>query len=530
MTDRRLTDAQVASGLRAHLPATAMPGLHGRIRAELAQVPQRSTLPRIVAGLGDADPVARRTALVAAAALLLAAVLAAAVAAGAWRLLEDRHRALSLDPPGDVPAFVLSVYDRLPRLGPVAITTLEDGLRPGRIFVAADGSVRFEHYANRGSAEPDRLRVVSGSAIWELVALESGPAGANTGGIAEDPRVFILAELGPVRSGSDLAPGCELSRDGVSGTPAARWVYVDSTSIVGRSAHHVRCDGDLWIDVQTGLPLRAVAADGSHSIEVTQLTFGPQPSELFSTDPPPGVALVPPEVAACAQDPTCLATPRPIVTPPPAPDPSAGAVDIDALIASTFDTYTHLPAFDVVVSHTNTKSTLPGSWRVVFDGTSRWRIEDLPVAGGPRPQIKLFGDHYLYRRETREDGTTVWIDGSARPDAPRGFPLWSPNPSCTEGWQQRGLDLVAGRVADHIACPLAADWTDFWIDRDSGLVLRLHAKASADGGIDVYEVLELRLGSSPSAVFDLPPDAVVVPAVGQSPTPAPLATSAPQVS
>ena len=525
MTDRGLTDARIAAALRAHLPVTAPAGLQDRIRSEVALSRQRRPLPSFVAGLGDADPTARRTALLVAAALLLALALAAAAAVGAWRLLQpDRLRDLSLDPPKDVPAFVLSVYDRLPELDSVAIATLEDGTRPGAIYVASNGDIRVERYSSATATEPDWVRVISGTAMWELVQMRSRPAWVNTGGIAEDPRVFILATLGPAPSDQ----GCETTRDGVSGTPAIGWTYVALEKVAGRHAHRFQCRGaNLWIDVETRLPMRVQSPDGSHDIEVTGIAFGPQAATLFSPDPPPGVPVVAQDVYACSLDPSCLTSPQPIVTPPPAPDQTSGPVDSDPVIAHARAAYAAPPAFDVVVARSNTKRSEATRSRAVFDGTNRWRTEEIGAGGDGRlPAIELFGDGYLFVRETREDGSTDWIDRSFRPDAPRGFPLWSPG-ACAGGWQHRGVDLVAGRQADHIACPEGDDWTDFWIDRESGLALRIDGREDPSSGADIAEVVELRLGPSPASVFDLPPDAVVVPANAQSPTPSPQSTSVP---
>ncbi len=526
MIDRRLSDARISAALRTHLPASAPAGLQDRIRIEVAQVRQLRPLPSLVAGLGDADPTARRTALLVAAALLLALALAAALAVGASRLLRpDPLRDLSLDPPKDVPAFVLSVHDRLPELGSVAITTVQDGTKPGAIYVASNGDIRVERYRTAAATEPEWVRVISGTATWELVSMPSGPAWVNTGGIAEDPRVFILATLGP----SPLDQGCEMTRDGVSGTPAIGWTYVGLETVAGRRVHRFQCHGEnIWIDVETRLPMRVQAPDGSHGIEVTEVAFGPQPATLFSPDPPPGVPVIPQGVYSCSIDPSCLASPRPVVTPPPASDQPSGPVELAPVISHALAAYADPPAFDVVIAQSNTKRSEAARSRVVFDGTSRWRTEEIAVVGDGRlATIKLFGPRYLFVRETHDDGSTVWIDRSFRPDAPRGFPLWSPGATCAGGWRHRGVDLVADRKADHIACPQADDWTDFWIDRESGLALRIVGREDPVSGADVAEVVELRLGPSPASMFELPPDAVVVQAGAQSQTPGPLSTSGP---
>ena len=61
--------------------------------------------------------------LLLAAALLVALAMASAAAVGALRLLDrDPIKKLTLTPPTDIPAFVVSSHDRMPHLPPVAMT------------------------------------------------------------------------------------------------------------------------------------------------------------------------------------------------------------------------------------------------------------------------------------------------------------------------------------------------------------------------------------------------------------------------
>ena len=123
MNAPRLTDAQVSQALRAHLPDRAQAGLRERILEAAETTGQQRALPSFLGAFSEADPVARRRSLLIAAALLLALALASAATIGALRLLEpDPIPELSLDPPADVPAFVLSSYERLPELPPLALT------------------------------------------------------------------------------------------------------------------------------------------------------------------------------------------------------------------------------------------------------------------------------------------------------------------------------------------------------------------------------------------------------------------------
>jgi hypothetical protein len=87
MTPRRLTDEQLAAGLRAHLPVSRA-DLHQRIRDEFTTTPQSRRLPSILGGLTDADPTARRRMVVLVALVALALTVSVAGVAGA--LLRDR--------------------------------------------------------------------------------------------------------------------------------------------------------------------------------------------------------------------------------------------------------------------------------------------------------------------------------------------------------------------------------------------------------------------------------------------------------
>ena len=145
MNGRPLTDAQISQALRAHLPDRAQAGLRERILEAAETTPQQRALPSFLGALSEADPVARRRGVLIAAALLVALALASAAAVGAWRLLQrDPIKDLNLEPPTDIPAFVLSSHDRMPQLPPVAITTLESDGTKDRIYVDRSGAVRLE--------------------------------------------------------------------------------------------------------------------------------------------------------------------------------------------------------------------------------------------------------------------------------------------------------------------------------------------------------------------------------------------------
>ena len=177
MNAPRLTDAQISQALRAHLPDRAQAGLRERILEAAETTTQQRALPSFLGALSDADPVARRRSLLIAAALLVALALASAAAVGALRLLErDPVQDLSLEPPTDVPAFVLSSYERLPELPPVALTWHDSDSAKGRIYVDRSGAVRFDRFASAEATEPSSYTILSGNRIsgMALVGSEDG--------------------------------------------------------------------------------------------------------------------------------------------------------------------------------------------------------------------------------------------------------------------------------------------------------------------------------------------------------------------
>jgi hypothetical protein len=364
MNGRPLTDAQISQALRAHLPEAAYPGLRERVFDAAETTTQRRSLPSFLGALSDADPVGRRRSLLIAAALLLALALAGAAAAGAWRLLqEDPFDKLSLEPPTDLPAFVLSSSERLPQLPPVAFTWHDSCAWPdcepvkGRVYVDRSGTVRFDRFTSAEASEPSSYTIfqadhhLSGVAPVdsEMVWVEQ-TEGEH---FEDDPRVFLRTVLG----GGGGAPGCETARDqSEDGTAdvATGWRYVGVEDVAGRPTHRVACvgelglDNDLWIDIETRLILRArepLADDEGQAIpgqfattEVTEIAFGEQPTALFG--PPDGVTRVSADAYGaylCTHDPpdeervgftgvreSCDAdaTPQPEPEPTPTPTPT----------------------------------------------------------------------------------------------------------------------------------------------------------------------------------------------------------------
>jgi Tol biopolymer transport system component len=327
MTAQRLTDAQIAAALRAHLPERATPGLQMRVMETVEGTSQQRAVPTIFAPMFDADPLTRRRTLLLVAALLLA-LAATAAAVGAWRLLNSSPTPeLSLEPPSDVAGYVDSIYSRLPDLSPVAITTLEDGTIKRRTYVDRSGTIRVERYRTADATEPDTYSVRNRDHVAELRRVGDDKVWVDSGGsISEDPRVFLLVETTPNLA---TGPGCVNEHDG---SAAAGWHYVALEYVIGRPTHHVACpDAELWIDVETALILRGrgPAVDDAYQAipgtnrtnEVTELTFGDQPADLFSFTKPEGVAVMP-DQGPCTQAPECNASPPMLYTPPPDTSPA----------------------------------------------------------------------------------------------------------------------------------------------------------------------------------------------------------------
>ncbi len=250
MNGRPLTDAQISLALRAHLPERAQSGLGSRILELAEATPQQRALPSFLGALSDADPITRRRSLLIAASLLVALAIASAAAVGALRLLErDPVPDLSLEPPTDVAAFVLSSYERLPELPPLAMTWRDDdGSARGRIYVDRSGAVRFDRFASADATEPSSYTILSGGRISGMAPVESEAVWVEPGheAFGDDPRVFIRTVLN-----SEEGPGCEMERDqseAGDGTAGTGWSYVGAEVVAGRPTHHFACVGDQSVD------------------------------------------------------------------------------------------------------------------------------------------------------------------------------------------------------------------------------------------------------------------------------------------
>jgi hypothetical protein len=360
MNARPVTDTQISRALRAHLPEQAAAGLRERVIDAAETTAQLRSFPSFLGALTEADPESRRRSLLIAAALLVALAFASAAAVGALRLLQrDPVDELSLEPPTDIQAFVLSSYERLPQLPPVVMTWRDsDSSDKGRIFVHRSGAVRFDRFTSVEATEPSSYTILSDHRVSGMAPVESGVVWVEPGheAIGEDPRVFIRTVLN-----TDEGPGCEMERDPSqvgNGTAARGWRYVGAEYVAGRPTHHVACVGelsldiDVWLDIETRLILRTRAPrtdDAGQPIagqfrarEVTEIALGEQPAALF--EPPEGVAHMTSEAYSaylctrdvqteievglgtreCAPPEQPEVTPQPMATPMPNAPPSLG--------------------------------------------------------------------------------------------------------------------------------------------------------------------------------------------------------------
>jgi hypothetical protein len=328
MSEPRDLDRIVADWLRAEAPTRAPRAVLSAALDRVAVVGQERALGgrRFDAWIGRSPRLHWAIVLVVLALLVLGTI----VGAGA---LQRTPRKLTVAPPADLQAFVLSTYDRMPAMPPVAITTLTDGALKGRMYVDGSGAVRIEHYATPDAQSPDTYKILKGDTMGQLADVGGTRVWVEQqGAISEDPRVFLLAEMeGGAAYGQ---PGCEVTRnDGEAGngTAASGWTYVDAESVAGRPAFHVACGGgELWIDADTRLVLRSrgLVRDANlqpvpgaiRTVEVTSLEFGGQPAALFEIVQPSGVAQLSAEAYQCQLLPTGCppsATPVPVFTPPP---------------------------------------------------------------------------------------------------------------------------------------------------------------------------------------------------------------------
>jgi hypothetical protein len=523
MNSRPLSDAQISRALRAHLPSQPQPGLFARISEQVEATPQRRPWPSIFRAFTDADSMGQRRMLLLLAALLLALIVGTIGVVGA--LLNDRRgiRDLSLDPPTDLTAFVRSAYDQMSALKPLTLTSLEDGTVDGtkkhRIYVDGSGAVRIEHYGSHDAREPERYKIYAGTRTGELTMDATGPTWyEQDDAISEDPRVFVYATL----AGAALSPdsGCLVGVDsgdapGITtfGFPGSGWEYVGLDYVVGRPTHHVKCYGDLWIDVETRLTLRSrgpgtdatgrPVADRFGTVEVTDIRFGQPDPALFEIKPPDDAQRLDEtqyELKQCIGSGSCLASPRPVETLPTAQGVEPPA-DVDELIQRALSATDEIAAYEAIIKDSYTRLVGTTPTRVLSNGAGRYRLERTFQPGTVWESVVIsVGDaNGGWTSEPEAGGSRTW----RKTDHEFGFPLQLPN-GCPGGWQHVGVDLVASRPADHVACAGAVVAPDFWIDRETLLVVRIQGAEDPVMGTWVQEVVSFTFVEHPAELFEPP--------------------------
>jgi hypothetical protein len=265
-------------------------------------------------------------------------------------LQRDPVDKLSLEPPADLPAFVLSSYERLLQLPPVAFTWHSSDPAKGRVYVDGSGAVRFDRFTSAEATEPSGYRIFSDNRISGMALVESKMVWVEPGheAIDDNAREYIRVVI----SFGVRAPGCEMARDPSAvdtGTAATGWRYVGVEYVAGRPTHHVTCGGgDLWLDIESRLIMRTrepLTDDAGQPIpgqfgftEVTEIAFGEQPAALF--EPPEGLARISadaygdyicagnrpnelmPGISDCPAPEEAEATPPPEPSPTPTPTPA----------------------------------------------------------------------------------------------------------------------------------------------------------------------------------------------------------------
>ncbi len=506
MTSQRLTDAQIASALRTHLPEHARADLRDRIAVELGKSTQLRPLPLVLGRLTDADPTARRRVLLAAAAFLLALGVAVAAAVGA--LLNRTQPLLFIDPRANPNGYVTAAYSGYLNLPAMHITTAEAEYRH-EIYHDGNGTVRHVF-------PDDQTYVYSLTRVGEAIDTGNGKIWAILPPTDRDPRQEIATY-----TGMELARACRTG-----------WHYVANEIVIGRHTHHLTCrrepeaglelpDMELWIDAETYLVLRSRSVviqmgENQQAVgyepmvnEVVALEVGPQPAALFDFSAPEGFEPITAGEYYCRQsapDPSTAdcadATPPPpspslplIADPVRAPDQGGAPADIATYLAEVAAAQQTMPAFEITIDQ---RGSFNGQTRLYYDGGDRVRSEwHFDPSSPANPTVYLMSPEATYESYYQEDGTTRWRKWRGGP--PR-FDMGLPE-SCLEGWQHRGVDLILGRVTDRVSC----GYGHYWIDREIKLILR--ASQEQDPLVlrtQVEEVVELRIGPSPPELFLVP--------------------------
>ena len=300
MNDRRLSDAQIAAALRAHLPAQAQGGLPGRVMDAVEITSQRRPLPSFLGALSDADPVAARRSLLIAAALLLGLALASAGAVGAWRLLQhDAAPNLDLRPP-------VATMTPAPSVTPDANQSQDPSSVQG--FTVLTSPVPSSSYARLGAdswtATGTMVTARSGHTATLLPSGKVLVAGGKVGGVAVasaelyDPRTGTWTATGTMvtpRSGHTatlLPSGKVLVAGGGTDLKASAELYdprtgtwtVTGNMVVSRALHTATLLPDGRVLVAGGFDItKPPGIGGSPEIEATAELYDPSSGTWSAT-------------------------------------------------------------------------------------------------------------------------------------------------------------------------------------------------------------------------------------------------------
>lgn len=505
MSERHLTDARIAAGLRAHVAARSDPGLHDRILASIEATPQLRPWPSIQ-GVGDTNALSGRRDLLIAVALLLALLVATGAAVGAFLQWQRREAVpdLSLEPPDDLAAYMADAY-----LGILDLPALR--------IVMSDGDIWYHDGA--GTVRQDRPLAGANGVTWIYTR-------SATVEVQRDlrPPTWVVGQPGGVDPRAQIVlspPCCGLSPECVAG-----WRYVGLEYVVGRPTHHVSCGFDLWMDVALGIPIRGrtepasppPSADGSAPSpaatewSVVAVEVGPQPAALFA-DNPDGLAVMSQEEFFCSMNDECT-SPQPTAAPRSfAPAHAAIAMDpptdLAAFVADVEAHQRDLPALELLLESYTSPPTDQERIRHRWDGNGSSR-DDLFTAGGWEVAwLNIHGRAYEFFGGT-------WHDyGPGDEDRSTGWALSLPD-VCEPGWEHRGFDTVLDRPAHHLVCGLE----EFWVDDGWRLVVRTqHDPEALETRALVQEIIEVTFAPQPADLFVLPEGADVFCPRCQSPMP-----------
>ena len=516
MSAYRLTDAQIAAALRAHLPAHARADVRPRIVAQVSTTRQLRPMPWMLGLLSDADPDARRRAMLLVAAALLALGMVAAAVVGTLLRRNEPVR-ITTDPAVNAPGFVAEAFAAHRVLPPMTVVA--------RMWDVAEGPVDTQRfYIN--SLGHLRHECCDGTVI--IIG------GARAGSTNEDGtgnRIWLLGSAGE----SDALPAFELAMYSGFRTPDCKgvWRYVGTELVMDRPAHHLACpqeavgdvalpDLELWLDAELGITLHSKtwgiqmdennepASPYGSEVAVESIVFGEPDPALF--EPPPNLRVITMAEYNCQYDPSSCgpatappATPGPATTAAPGPD-IKNPPDVAALVAATLESYAGSPEMAV---YTESRGSLDGEWRRFTDGTGRFREEwHFDPSSPANPTVYIGTPEGVFESWYQDDGTTEWrqMQGGGPALSPAFLTLGLPA-SCAAGWTYLGLDLLLGAEAWHIAC----ERQEYWIDRDRLLVLRHAVEPDALHTTgESQTVLHIEIGPQPDALFELPEGAIVI--------------------